>query len=237
MFAVYVLGIFIIRHMLKRPRLPSPPLPQEDSLLLPISIDTSTRLPHLKRRRTLGPVIDSKEREISTSSFLSEEDIDDGEENIFEDIVKKELPSTMINEYEHINGFLHRLHTESQRRAQQAADNMDRPNNHDAEGPKKGSNYEFPSKLSIRNTDLPHFQPDPQDTRSGGHHNQQLEDSSQQSLDEERTWADSNYVNHNRYVVTRVLPLFHLVILFCCRMLGSLVLSRRLHLRSSEDEG
>lgn len=99
--------------MLKRPRLPSPPLSQEGPQL-PIPIDTPNSLFHTKRRRTLGPIIDSHER----GDICLSDDDDDGEDNIIETDIERDAPDAsdvVVQQYEHVNGFLHKLHFQKQR--------------------------------------------------------------------------------------------------------------------------
>ena len=100
--------------MLKRSRAPSPSPTRADPSSPP-PLDHNPHLPLPKRRRTVGPIIDSSERRDGAVE-------DDGEDD--EDLDRKcddEKISTPGGKvYEHVNHFLHCLHTENQHRSQSA---------------------------------------------------------------------------------------------------------------------
>jgi len=189
--------------MLKRPRVPSSPLPKEDSLLS-IPIDTPALFPRSKRPRTHGPIIDGKERQ---SCSLSD---DDGEENIYETVIENSSHNMRNKDYEHVNHFLHELHAECQTRTRRdAVLNMVSPASECAGEPRNDSiHVPFPSNsCSMSSKDTLSFEEHASGPIQAG-------DDYQRTLDEERSFVSNNYEDNNR-------------------MLGSLVLRRRRHLRFS----
>ncbi|KAF8587333.1 hypothetical protein K439DRAFT_840090 [Ramaria rubella] len=100
--------------MLKRPRAPSPS-PTRAVPSSPPLLDKNTHIPFSKRRRTIGPIIDSNERRDHATVDDGEDDYEDAGE---EENVDTSIPNGKV--YEHVNHILHSLHAEHQHRARTA---------------------------------------------------------------------------------------------------------------------
>ncbi|GJJ09436.1 hypothetical protein Clacol_003658 [Clathrus columnatus] len=177
--------------MLKRPRVPSSPLPKDDSLLS-IPIDTPALFPRSKRPRTHGPIIDSKERELTFP--LSD---DEGEENIYETVIDNGSNNMRTKEYEHVNHFLHELHTECQTRTRRdAAFSMVLPASECA-----GAGGSRHNSIHTHTPFSPViYSATSKETLSFGEYSNQLiqtGDNYQQVLDEERSFVNHNYEDNN----------------------------------------
>jgi hypothetical protein len=96
--------------MLKRSRAPSPS-PSRADPSSPPPLDDNPRLPFPKRRRTVGPVIDSVER----GAGATEDDGEDDDDFEYESGEPNMLPPDG-KAYEHVNHILHCLHGEHQHR-------------------------------------------------------------------------------------------------------------------------
>lgn len=97
--------------MLKRSRAPSPS-PTRAIPSSPPPLDDNPHVPLPKRRRTVGPIIDSSERR---DGAAEENDEDDEDIDWESDGTSISTPDGKV--YEHVNHFLHCLHTENQYRS------------------------------------------------------------------------------------------------------------------------
>ena len=107
----YPRTVFSTATMLKRSRAPSPSPARADPSSPP-PLDDNPRLPLPKRRRTVGPAIDSAQRR----DGATEDDGEDDEDFDFEDNgTGIQTPDDKV--YEHVNHLLHCLHAEHQHRS------------------------------------------------------------------------------------------------------------------------